>query len=54
MSVFTLLSEKKNLLHEKILFPGLLLPTDPAREELETLVYIYHTFFKPNYVVTKK
>lgn len=40
MSVFTLLHEKKNLLHEKILFPGLLLPTDPAVGELENLVYI--------------
>lgn len=30
MSIFTLLHEKKTLLYEKILFQGLLLPTDPA------------------------
>lgn len=40
MYIFTLLNEKKNLLYEKILFQGLLLPTDPAVGELETLVYI--------------
>lgn len=40
MSIFILLHEKKNLLYEKILFQGLLLPTDPAVGEFETLAYI--------------
>lgn len=40
MSVFTLLHEKKNLFYEKILFQGLLLPTDAAVGGLETLAYI--------------